>query len=43
MMKWCHLHVWVQEEDVAAFKALVVEWTNGRAVIADGEVAYRTC
>ena len=38
-----HLHVWVQVEDVAVFKALVVEWTNGRAVIADGEVAYRTC
>lgn len=32
-----HLHVWVAEEDVANFKAQIVEWTNGRAHIEDGE------
>jgi len=36
-----HLHVWVEQEDVANFKALVVEWTNGRAVLTDGELGYR--
>ena len=36
-----HLHVWVEQEDVAAFKALIVEWTNARAVIEDGEVCYK--
>ncbi len=37
-----HLHVWVEEEDVPNFKAQVIEWTNGRAAIADGELCYRT-
>ena len=37
-----HLHVWVEEEDVPNFKAHVIEWTNGRAAIADGELCYRT-
>ena len=37
-----HLHVWVEEEDVPNFKAQVMEWTNGRAAIADGELCYRT-
>lgn len=37
-----HLHVWVEEEDVSNFKAQVIEWTNGRAAIADGELCYRT-
>lgn len=36
-----HLHVWVAEDDVADFKAQIIEWTNGRAVIEDGEVSYR--
>lgn len=36
-----HLHVWVAEDDVAGFKAQIIEWTNGRAVIEDGEVSYR--
>lgn len=36
-----HLHVWVEQDDVAAFKALIVEWTNARAVIEDGEVCYK--
>ena len=37
-----HLHVWVEEEEVPNFKAQVIEWTNGRAAIADGELCYRT-
>ena len=37
-----HLHVWVEEEDVPNFKAQVIEWTNGRAAIADGELCYCT-
>ena len=37
-----HLHVWVEEEDVPNFKAQVIEWTNGRAALADGELCYRT-
>ncbi len=37
-----YLHVWVEEEDVPNFKAQVIEWTNGRAAIADGELCYRT-
>ena len=37
-----HLHVWGEEEDVPNFKAQVIEWTNGRAAIADGELCYRT-
>ena len=37
-----HLHVWVEEEDVPNFKAQVIEWTNGRAAIAAGELCYRT-
>ena len=37
-----HLHVWVEEEDVPNFKAQVIELTNGRAAIADGELCYRT-
>ena len=37
-----HLHVWEEEEDVPNFKAQVIEWTNGRAAIADGELCYRT-
>ena len=36
-----HLHVWVAEEDVANFKAQIVEWTNGRAHIEDGEISYK--
>ena len=36
-----HLHVWVAEDDVAGFKAQIIEWTNGRAEIEDGEVSYR--
>ena len=36
-----HLHVWVELDDVEAFKALIVEWTNGRAVITDGEIDYK--
>lgn len=37
-----HLHVWVQQDDVDTFTAQIVEWTNGRAVIAPGEICYRT-
>lgn len=37
-----HLHVWVEEEDVSNFKAQVIEWTNGRTTITDGELCYRT-
>jgi uncharacterized YigZ family protein len=36
-----HLHVWVELEDVADFKALIVEWTNARALIEDGEISYK--
>lgn len=36
-----HLHVWVETEGVVDFKAQVTEWTNGRAVIEDGEISYR--
>ena len=36
-----HLHVWVEEEDVANFKDLIIEWTNARAIIEDGEVSYK--
>lgn len=37
-----HLHIWVEETDAAQFKTLIVEWTNGKAVITDGEIAYKT-
>lgn len=37
-----YLHVWVEEEDVSNFKAQVIEWTNGRTTITDGELCYRT-
>ena len=36
-----HLHVWVEEEDVANFKDLIIEWTNARAIIEDGEISYK--
>lgn len=36
-----HLHVWVEQDDVANFKAQIIEWTNGRAVLADGEISYK--
>ena len=36
-----HLHVWVELEDVADFKALIVEWTNARALLEDGEISYK--
>ena len=36
-----HLHVWVDQDDVANFKAQIIEWTNGRAVLADGEISYK--
>jgi uncharacterized YigZ family protein len=36
-----HLHVWVELEDVADFKALIVEWTNAHALIEDGEISYK--
>lgn len=37
-----HLHVWVKEDDVDAFRAFMTECTNGRAVITEGEITYRT-
>ena len=36
-----HLHVWVALDDVENFKTLMVEWTNGRAIITDGEIDYK--
>ncbi len=36
-----HLHVWVEEEDVANFKDLIIEWTNARAIIEEGEISYK--
>ncbi len=36
-----HLHVWVEQDDVANFKAQIIEWTNGRAVFNDGEISYK--
>ena len=36
-----HLHVWVEQDDVINFKAQIIEWTNGRAVLADGEISYK--
>ena len=36
-----HLHIWVEIEDTAHFKDLIVEWTNGRAIITDGEIDYK--
>ena len=36
-----YLHVWVEQDDVANFKAQIIEWTNGRAVLADGEISYK--
>ncbi len=36
-----HLHVWVEIEDTAHFKDLIVEWTNGRAIITDGDIDYK--
>lgn len=36
-----HLHVWVEQDDVANFKVQIIEWTNGRAVLADGEISYK--
>ena len=36
-----HLHVWVEQDDVANLKAQIIEWTNGRAVLADGEISYK--
>ena len=36
-----HLHVWVEEEDVQNFKELIIEWTNARAIIEDGEISYK--
>ena len=36
-----HLHVWVEQDAVANFKAHIIEWTNGRAVLADGEISYK--
>ncbi len=36
-----HLHVWVALDDVEHFKNLMVEWTNGRAVITDGDIDYK--
>lgn len=37
-----HLHVWVEQDDVDHFREQVVEWTNARAVIEDGEIGYKT-
>ena len=37
-----HLHVWVKEEDVDTFRAFITECTNGRAVLTEGEITYRT-
>ena len=36
-----HLHVWVEQDAVANFKAHIIEWTNGQAVLADGEISYK--
>ncbi len=36
-----HLHVWVEQDDVSNFKAHMIEWTNGRAVLVDGEISYK--
>lgn len=36
-----HLYVWVEQDDVTNFKAQIIEWTNGRAVLADGEISYK--
>lgn len=36
-----HLQIWVEETDVPQFRALIVEWTNGKAVITEGEIAYK--
>lgn len=36
-----HLHVWVEEDDVQNFKELIIEWTNARAIIEDGEISYK--
>ncbi len=36
-----HLHVWVALDDVEHFKNLMIEWTNGRAVITDGDIDYK--
>lgn len=36
-----HLHVWVEQDDIANFKVQIIEWTNGRAVLTDGEISYK--
>ena len=36
-----HLHVWVEQDDTENFKAHIIEWTNGRAVMTDGQICYR--
>lgn len=36
-----HLHIWVEKTDVLQFKKLIVEWTNGRSTVLDGELAYK--
>ena len=40
--EFVHLHVWVHAEKTAEFRDFCIELTNGKGIIAEQGLAYRT-